>query len=200
MLNVEHYDRLALRTHLDFSVIALCEQPLEAVFYTDFPDRREPVREQDSVEVVDLMLESAGEEAIGLNDNRRAVELRQGRFDIHRPSDFAAYALDAQAALESDLFFLSVFERGIDEYERHDVREFGVLTVHFQVGNALGVMGDIDDREPQVAPDLRRGKAHAVRVGHCFQHFGNEREKAIVDGLDGAALLAEDGIAVLDDR
>lgn len=149
--------------------------------------------------MVDLMLESTGEEAIGLNDERGAVELRQGRFDIHGAADFTAYALDAETALEADFLFLTVFERGVDENERHDVAEFRVLAVHFQIGNAFGVMGDIDDREPQVAPDLRRGKTHTVRFDHCFEHFSNEREEAIVDGLDGSALLAEDGIAVLDD-
>ncbi len=116
MLNVEHYDGLALVAYFDFSLIALSQQTLEAVFYADLTNRRKPVCEKDSVEVIDLMLKSTGEEAIGLNDERGAVELWQGRYDIHRPADFAAYAFNAQAAFEADFLFLSVIERGVDEY------------------------------------------------------------------------------------
>lgn len=149
--------------------------------------------------MVDLMLESTGEKSIGLDDERGAVKLWQGRFDIHGAADFAAYSLDAQTALEADFLFLPVFESGVDEDEGHDVAEFGILAIHFQVGNTFRVMGDINDRKPQVAPDLRCGQAYTVRVGHCFEHISYERQEAVVDGLDGTALLTKDGIAVLDD-
>lgn len=180
-------------------IITTGKKPLEAVFHTDFPDCGEPVRKKDSVEMVDLVLEGAGEKSIGLDDERGAVKLRQGGFDIHGSADFAAYALDAETALEADILFLPVFKSGVDEDERHDLIEFRVLAVHFQVGNAFGIMGDIDYREPQVTTDLRSGQSYPVRIDHCFEHFSHEREDAVVDGLDGAALLAKDGIAVLDD-
>jgi len=149
--------------------------------------------------MINLMLQGPSQQSVCLEDERGAVKLRQGRFHIHRSADFAADTLDTEAALEADFLFLTVFERGVDENERHDVTELRVLAIHFQVGNAFGVMGNIDDREPQIAPDLRRGKTHAVRVGHGLKHFRDERDEAVVDGIDVPALLAEDGVAVLDD-
>ena len=50
--------------------------------------------------MVNFMLESPAEQSVGLDDKRGAIELGQGCLDLRRPPDFAAYALNAEAALE----------------------------------------------------------------------------------------------------
>lgn len=80
--------------------------------------------------MVNFMLESPAEQSVGLDDKRGAIELGQGCLDLRRPPDFAAYALNAEAALEFHLLLLPVFERGINENQRHDVFNFYIFSVH----------------------------------------------------------------------
>jgi len=60
-------------------------------------------------------------------------------------------------------------------------------------------MGDIDHGQLQADSDLRCGETYPAGVDHGFDHVGDEFADTVVDGFDRSALLAEDGIAVLDD-
>ncbi len=60
-------------------------------------------------------------------------------------------------------------------------------------------MRDIDHGKLEIGTDLGRGEADAVGRNHGFEHVRSELADLVGDLVDGTALLAEYGIAVLDD-
>lgn len=70
----------------------LLHQAGEFALDADFGDGVEAVDEEDAVEVVDLMLEGAGEEAVGFHGDGFAVEVGVGDFDLAGAADVAAEA------------------------------------------------------------------------------------------------------------
>ena len=88
---------------------------------------------------------------------------------------------------------------GIDENQRHDLFDSRVHAVHLEKGDAFGIVGHIDHRQPQILAHLRSGQTHAVRIHHRVEHVGDQLDDRIIHLCDGPAALTKDWMTVLDD-
>jgi hypothetical protein len=60
-------------------------------------------------------------------------------------------------------------------------------------------MRDINHGELEIYPNLRCGEAYTIRIDHGFDHVLRELMDRSIDQRDRSALLAQNGITVLDD-
>src|SRR5690606_18495158 len=75
----------------------------------------ETVEEQDAVEVVELVLDHAGEELVGLEVDRGAVEVDPGDVDPLGPHDVPVQAGNREAALGELPLTVALADLGVDQ-------------------------------------------------------------------------------------
>src|ERR1700687_388838 len=67
---------------------------------------RKMVDEEDAVDMVDLVLQHAGEQSFGLDFDRAAVEIEKARFDFYRPFHLVGKIGNREAAFLVDRLFV----------------------------------------------------------------------------------------------
>ena len=71
--------------------------------------------------------------------------MREGGFDFRRSTNVVLDSFDAQAAFPFEFLLLAELKCRIDEDQRHDVCEFRFFSIYLEVGDAFGIVRDIDD-------------------------------------------------------
>lgn len=112
----------------------------ETAFGAEFGGGAEAVDEEDAVEVVDFVLESAGEESVGFDGLGFAVEGFDGDGDVVGAADFVAQARDAEAAFVVEIFVFTEAEFGVEEDDGHGVCEGAIFAVDAQVTGGFWVV------------------------------------------------------------
>ena len=105
--------------------------------------------------------------------------------DVLRPRHIAAEARQGQAALFFPLLALGLDDLGIGQ----DHARFRILA-----------HGDVDHRQAQPEPNLRRGQPHAVRRVHGSEHVVAQLGQLLVEFLDRLGPGFQHRSAVLGDR
>src|SRR5579862_4051345 len=165
--------------------------PLAGLLYLANPAQDEialegahATEEEDAVEVIDLVLESACEEF-------DALYLEPVTVDVLRANDYlcgAGYLLANLREAEAALFFILLAfaedDLGIDE---NDLL-FGAL-----------LEAEIDDGDAPGDTDLRSGEADALRCVHRLEHVVDELAQLIVELGDGLGGPFENRVGIFDD-
>src|SRR5690348_5483696 len=139
--------------------------------------RRDMVDEQHAVEMVDLVLDAGGEQALGfeLADLVLLVEIAQA--DGRRPLDIGILLGQRQAAF-------AAYHRLVGLPDDFGVGQLDWLRL-------LALARAIDDDDAFEDTDLRRRQADAIRVVHCLKHVGHQLAHAPVDLGDWLGLAFE---------
>ncbi|MCY1300251.1 hypothetical protein D9M70_498120 [compost metagenome] len=144
------------------------------------------IDEQHAVQVIDLMLQAGGEQAIGLDHLFLAVTVEMLDGDRRGALDLGVKVWDRQAAFLVDRALIGRSnDLGIDENER------GLVVAFFR---------NIEHQHAFGNADLDRGKADAGRVIHGFEHIVGQTADVRVDGFDRRGNLAEHRIGKDDKR
>ena len=125
--------------------------------------------------MIDLVLQAAREQAVGLDLELLAVEVHRANANLGRAFDVAVDVGNRQAAFFALVLPFGVNDFGIDDDER--------------------IVVDVDDGEPFGASDLRRGEADALRQVHRLEHVARQRPQLVGDFGDGLGILAENRVA-----
>ena len=125
---------------------------------------RQIIHEQHAVEMIDLVLDAGGEQAVGVFLVHLAVEIGEAHAHLRRPLDFLVIFRDRQAAFLVDRQF---FRRRQDFRIDEDARPRLALAV-------LVPLGEIHRDQPQRLGDLDRRKPDAGRVIHGLEHVVGE--------------------------
>lgn len=171
----------------------------ELALDTDFRHRVHAVDEENAVEVVDLVLEGARQKAVGFHGAGVAVEVQVGDLDGAGAADVTAQTGEGEAALLAQLLRASQLQFRVHEHDGHVLHHVHRLTVHFHEGDAVGIVGDINDRKLEVHRHLRSGQADAVGLAHGVQHVGGKSADLGGDFGHETALGTEHGLGVADD-
>src|SRR5918997_3460424 len=140
----------------------------------------EPVEEDLAVEVVDLVLQRAGQEAGALESQRLAVHVEPLHDGVHRPPRGRPDAGDGQAALVAVLGLLGQ----LDDPRVDQVPDASV---------------DIVGEGAQPDADLRCGDAGPARVGDGVLQVAHERRQLLVEAAHLVGGGAEDRVTELAD-
>lgn len=156
------------------------------------------VDEEDAVEVIDLVLDAAGEKAVAAEDMRDAAFVVIRDDDLVGPNDVAANLWKGKAALLDDVVVGVAFEfdDGVGECHRHEEfeRRFGAIELPVEVdfGGA-----EIDDAELDGAADLLGREADAAGGVHGLDHGGGELGERRIEAGDFVALTPQNGVVVM---
>ena len=141
---------------------------------------RDMVDEENTVQVVEFMLEAGCQETVGLQQMLLAVTADMPDGDRRRALHFGIIFGDRQAAFLVDRAFLRRLQDfRIDEHHR-------LLRIAF--------LGDIDHKQAAGNADLDGGETNARRLIHGLQHVVGELQNRVVDTFDGLGDLAQQRI------
>ena len=129
---------------------------------------REPIDEQEAVDVVDLVAERAGEELRSRVDPLLAVGVQAAHGHLGRPDGGAVVPGNGQAALHHLLLAGALHELGIDELD-----DLLRIVAHREV----------DDDDPEGHVDLGGRQADAGGGVHGLDHVVQEVADGVVDRL-----------------
>ena len=149
------------------------------------------VDEEDAVEMVNLVLRGAGEEAGGFEVEFVPGEVARVDGDFRGAANLGADFRDAEAAFGAGLFPFGFCDGRIDENQGHRQGR--------RDGPRLFAGGHINDGEQNRFADLLRGQADAVGGVHGLHHIRGELAVVGRDVIDALALLAQDRVTILDD-
>ena len=156
------------------------------------------IDEEDTVEVIDLVLRGAREQSCAVKNQFLAVEAGGANGHLFRTADLGVDVGDAQATFRGDLLAFGLAELGIKQDQRHGRVDVERLAIDKQLRGPLGG-GDIDDGEHQRVADLLRGQANSVLGVHGLNHVGGEFTDLRRDAFDALALLAQHRMTVFGD-
>lgn len=152
------------------------------------------VDEEGAVEVIDLVLDAAGEEAVADEVVGDAVLILVGDLDFVGAGDIAADVGEGKAALLIGVLFRREgFDHGVGDDHGHEEFAGRVGAVEFPVEVEVGE-AEIDHAELEGLADLLSGEADALGVVHGLDHVKTELLKREIEGSDRCSLLAEDGL------
>ncbi len=140
----------------------------------------EVFHEQNTIEMVELVLEQPREELVGFDTNLVSIEVMGLEMDLFRPHDLPCELRYGETAL-----FELPLPAGLDDPWVHE---------------HLWPIADVIDEESFLYPDLWRGEADPWRLVHRFEHVVGEPLEPAVDLVDIAGALFEHGIADDPDR
>lgn len=164
---------------------------LELAGETGFGGGIHAVDEENAVQVIDLVLGGAGEEAGAVEADFVAVERLGVDGDFFGAADLGADFGDAEAAFAAGLFADRLGEDGVHQDQGHrELRgdrpgEFG--------------FGDVDDGKEEGLADLLGGEADAFGGVHGLHHVGGELPVVGGDVVEAFAFFTQDRVAVFDD-
>ncbi len=135
------------------------------------------VDEQHAVEMVDLVLQTGRQDAVGLDLLLGSIAVEIAHAASDRPVDLGIVLWNRQATFLIDRGFVG------------HPKKFGIG----QADRVLGVfvLGDIADDDAPRHRDLDRGEPDARRVIHRLQHVIHQRAHRVVDRCDGVADIAQ---------
>src|ERR1035437_5587583 len=132
--------------------------------------------EEDAVEVIDLMLDGAGEQPVALDADLLAVAVQPPGHDTVAALHLADQSGDGEAALIPRLLALAAH--------------------HLGVGELVDLVVDLEDDDAQRHAHLGGGEAGAVGVDHGLDHVVHELADGVVDAGRARGPGDEDGILV----
>ena len=145
------------------------------------------VDEQHAVQMVDLVLERGGEQAVEIAFMGRALLVEPARAAGGGAFDLGILLGDRKAAFAVEIGFLA------------DRNQFGV-DIDERGADGLGLFAlphrflQIDHDNALLDRDLRRGEADAACVVHRVEHVGDDLPHRIIDRFDGLGDGAEAGV------
>src|SRR5580700_7591854 len=131
--------------------------------------RTQTPRKKDAVEVIDFVLEGAGEELCALHLEPVAIEVLRFDGDFGRTRDLVANVRQAEAAFFSVLLAFSMNDFRIDEND-------------FIFRSLL--VAEVDDGDAPRDADLGRGQADANGLVHRLEHVRGQRAELVVELRD----------------
>ena len=138
----------------------------------------EVIQDEFSVQMVDFMLEHAGENLARVENDCLALQVQCAHAHRLAAADFLGDPRNREAALLHDPIAGGAFDLGVDE----KMNLFGVFPER-----------DVDHNEPDVLPHLGGGEADAGRIVHGGEHRAREFRRLLRDALDGQAFPAKGG-------
>jgi hypothetical protein len=156
------------------------------------------VDEEDALDVVEFVLDDAGEQAGGFEDMREALHVLVAQADGDGADDVAAYFGEGEAAFVNTVGWAGqVFDLGVGDGEGEEEGGGDGFAVEVGVGGLGGAVLEVGNEEVEGAADLLGGEADAFLGEHGFVHVAGEGGEGAVEGLDGSAAFAQDGVAVM---
>src|SRR4051812_20118530 len=151
--------------------------------------RDDPVEEQQTVEVVELVLHSTRLEGVEVQRALLPVESDAAHDQRAGAAHVAGQVGHAHAALTPDIAAVARDDDGVEEH-------------HLAVTRArLGVAGDVDAERASRHADLRRRDTDRVRrPAHGVDEVASELPGDVVELTDGCAHAAEHGVREAPDR
>ncbi len=152
--------------------------------------------------MVDLVLDAAAQQAVGLDGVGVALEIPEVAADGRGTPDPAAQIGEGEAALLGDVLPAAHgLDHGIDEGHRHDQVEGPLAAVEAVVERGLDAFrrAHVDDAQAQGPVHLLGGQADTFLGVHRPDHLCGKLAQRVVETLDRFALFPEDGLAVLGD-
>jgi hypothetical protein len=140
--------------------------------------------EESAVEVVGLMAEGAGEQALAGHRELLAMAVEGADSGPDGAANLLAKAWHAEAALLLDLLALGGDDLRISQ---HQLR-FGVFSA-----------GDVNDGDVARDADLRRGQADSLGCVHGLEHVLDELLQFGIEARDGSGFFCEDFVTEFDD-
>ena len=137
----------------------------------------DPVEQEHAVEVVDLVLDHAGEQVVTLHDDLGAVEVDAAHRDPLGPDHLEPEARDGEAALVGQHLTLGLHDHGVDHHAR-----------------AVALV-QVEGEETLAHPHLRGGQADALFEVHRVEHAVDQGDQVVGELLDLARALLQHGIA-----
>jgi len=151
------------------------------------------------VEVIGFVLDGSGEQAA-------TVELELCPFLVESLDRNLAGAGNigvefgkAQAAFRAGNGLAGGGEFGIQQNERHERGDIGWFSIDGEAGGPVGDLSHVDHGELEGHSDLLGGEADSPGIVHGFEHVPDEISGLIGDLFDEVSLLAEGGVAVIED-
>jgi len=156
-----------------FAAFGPGEQLVQGGFerFADF--RLHPVDEKDSLQVIDLMLDGAGEEPAGGEAHFFSLKVEEIHLDPEAAADSAGQPWKTEAALVGVLTFAGEGEDGIAEKEGHVFFPVDRLSADFKGGRPFFDFAEVNDCDLQGNPDLGSGQTDPLGFIHgSFQGDG----------------------------
>ena len=148
------------------------------------------VDEENALEMVHLMLEAGGEQAVQPLLVLLAVAIEPACGDHCGALDLGILVGDRQTAFVIDRMLLGLRDDlRVDEYER-PLHRFAAFFLRLL---------KVDHQQPLSHADLDRRQADAGRVVHRLEHVVDERLELVVESLDGGGNDAKPRVGRLDD-
>jgi hypothetical protein len=147
------------------------------------PDQPPGIGEQHSVEVVDLVLEHAGEQIAAPDNDAAPPHVLSPQLDSLRSTDLAVDPRDAETAFDPPLRSSAAEKTRIDHRHRAGP--------------------DVGDDDTQGNADLGSGQPDPACPAHAEDHVGDELPDASIDHRHRSASLSKDGcirMSECDDR
>lgn len=149
------------------------------------------IDEEDSVQVIDFVLDAASKNAVAFENVRISVDVL-----VFQANPIGAFDIPPNSGERKTAFFVGgfgtfeKFELRIDDRHRHDEvdRRFPAVEGIVEIPFALG---HVDDAELKILSDLLRRYTDAVRFTHGDDHFLNQIAERWVEAADLLAFRAE---------
>jgi hypothetical protein len=165
----------------------------------------EPVDEQDTFEVIHLMLQANRHHAVERFFVHRAIQILPARTDPGGALDVSVNLGDREAALViRQMLSRRIEDLRIDEDPRLTlgglVRVMVIAMCGADFRLRVRVIGlKIDHQHAKRYADLDRRETDAGRVVHRLEHIGDERLELVIECLDGCGDLLQARVGYLDD-
>ncbi len=156
------------------------------------------INKESSVQVVELVLQGAGEEAGGDKVEFPAIEMIGADSDRRGPADGGLDFWKAEAAFGAGDFPRGLAEDRVKQDQGHPLVEVLRLPVDEEF-RRLFTGADIHYSQLNRATHLLRGQAHAVGDVHGLDHVGSKLLQLGGDAVDALAFFAEHGVPKFDD-
>ena len=159
---------------------------LEFLDHTVALELGDVVDEKNAIEMVDLVLQNGGEQALGQDLALLALAVEGAGAHGRRPVDLGVIFRNGKATLLVGRALLGrPDDFGIDE--------------HLRVGR-LFLLRRVDHQKTDGFGDLDRRESHARRIMHGFDHVVDQLAQIVVDALDLFADETQLGVGQSDDR
>jgi len=153
------------------------------LYSTSDPDLVCQIGEQDTFQVVNFMLENAGQPARGLNFDRFAIPVLAFDHDRFKTVHIPDNVWDGETTFNAIHLFIRVF----DNFRIHQY-------VQLRFNGFILFITKFHHDQPFRNSNLRRGQANAGRLAHGFYHVINQFLKIPVKVRHFPCLAAQDGI------
>lgn len=157
-----------------------------------------PINEEDAFEVIDLVLDRSGEEALAFKLDGLAIDAEGLNLAMGRAADIGTDFWETEAPLGAEDFFTTQMQFWIAEDHGCVFGEVTFFAIDPEFGGALLGVVDLEHAELQGFGDLLCGEADALGMAHGFDHVVGEAANLGRDRCDLGAGGPEGGVTVFD--